>query len=145
MNTHQPQHSAADLFGRRVAVHLDESNQHLPYNIAERLRASRMRAVAVRRVSQTDWQTAEDLQAQNGVLNLKFPTRTHVFFSSLGSLIPLICLAAGLVLLYDFHNDQSALELAEVDSALLVDDLPPEAYADPGFAHFLKNSISKKD
>jgi len=31
-------------------------------------------------------------------------------------------------------------ELAEVDSALLTDDLPPAAYTDPGFAQFLKTS-----
>ena len=61
------------------------------------------------------------------------------------SFIPLICLAAGLMLLYDFHNDQAALELAEVDSALLIDDLPPEAYADPAFIDFLKNKTLQKD
>jgi hypothetical protein len=27
---------------------------------------------------------------------------------------------------------------AEVDAVLLADDLPPEAYADPGFGEFLK-------
>jgi hypothetical protein len=26
----------------------------------------------------------------------------------------------------------------QIDSALLADDLPPEAYADPGFVAFLK-------
>ena len=29
---------------------------------------------------------------------------------------------------------------AEVDAALLTDDLPPAAYADPGFAQYLKSS-----
>jgi hypothetical protein len=145
MNTIHSQHSSADIFGRRVAVLLDQSNQDLPYNISERLRASRMRAVAARRVSQLQWQTAEEAQLQNGVLNLGFPSKAYAFFSSLVSLIPLVCLAAGLVMLYDFHNDQSALELAEVDSALLVDDLPPQAYTDPGFAHFLKSGNSSKD
>ena len=145
MNTQRLNLSTDDLFGRRVSVHLDQANQNLPYDIAERLRAARMRAVAARRISQTEWQTASEVQAQNGVLNMKFPSKAHVFLNSLVSLIPLICLAAGLVMLYDFHNDQSANELAEVDSALLVDDLPPQAYTDPGFAHFLKNSTTNKD
>ncbi len=143
---HQPHHDTpADRFGRRLVAQLEHSNQQLPYNITERLRASRIRAVASRRVPQTQWQTAEELQAQNGTLNLKFPSKIQAAFSSLFSLVPLICLAAGLVLLYDFHNDQSALELAEVDSALLVDDLPPLAYADPGFANFMKNNANTKD
>ena len=36
------------------------------------------------------------------------------------------------------QNDRRASEVAEVDSALLLDDLPPSAYTDPGFAQFLK-------
>ena len=32
----------------------------------------------------------------------------------------------------DIQNDNRARELAEVDSALLTDDLPPTAYTDPG-------------
>jgi hypothetical protein len=35
--------------------------------------------------------------------------------------------------------------LAEVDSALLIDDLPPQAYADPAFAYFLKNNPGNKE
>jgi hypothetical protein len=34
--------------------------------------------------------------------------------------------------------NQRARELAEIDVAILVDDLPPDAYADPGFSQFLK-------
>jgi len=50
-----------------------------------------------------------------------------------------------LMLLYEFHNDQTALELAEIDSALLIDDLPPHAYTDPAFVDFLKNQALQKD
>lgn len=142
MNTLESNLTPDDLFGRRVAVQLDHSNRQLPYEITERLRASRMRAVALRRISQTEWQMASEVQAQNGLLQMHFPSKTQAFFNSLVSLIPLICLAAGLVILYDFHNEQSASELAEVDTALLIDDLPPQAYADPGFAHFLKSSTN---
>jgi len=34
-------------------------------------------------------------------------------------------------------------ELTEIDTALLTDDLPPSAYADPGFTQFIKSSRSK--
>ena len=41
--------------------------------------------------------------------------------------------------LIDRSYTQSQIEAAaEVDSAILADDLPPEAYRDPGFAEFLK-------
>jgi hypothetical protein len=42
------------------------------------------------------------------------------------------------VLIYNFQSDRRATELAEVDAALLTDELPPAAYADPGFLQFLK-------
>ena len=141
-NTHfEPQ----DILGRRLAAHLDQANQTLAYDITERLRAARMRAVASRKVSQVEWQSAAEVQAQNGVLSLKPGHKFQAVYQTMVSLLPLVCLAAGLVFLYDFHNDQSASELAEVDSSLLIDDLPPQAYADPAFAHFLKINLGNKE
>ncbi len=129
-----------DVLGFRLSAYLDQAKQALPYQITERLRAARTRAVAARRAPVFEWQTATAVQSQVDNLLLHFPSKAHQLFSGLGAFIPLVCLVAGLVLLYDFHNDQSALELAEVDSALLIDDLPPQAYADPAFANFLMNN-----
>jgi hypothetical protein len=134
-----------DILGRRLAVHLDQAQQHLAYDITERLRAARSRALALRKLSPIEWKTANDLEIQNGLLSLKPGSRFQGIYQAMVSMLPLVCLAAGLVFLYDFHNDESALELAEVDSALLIDDLPPQAYADPAFAHFLKNNLSNKE
>jgi hypothetical protein len=139
--TFEPQ----DILGRRLAAHLDDANQTLAYDITERLRAARMRAISSRKTTQLEWQTAAQVQVQNGVLSLKPGHKFQSIYQAMVSLLPLVCLAAGLVFLYDFHNDQSALELAEVDSALLIDDLPPQAYADPAFAHFLKNNLGNKE
>ena len=129
-----------DILGRRLAVHLDHAQEHLAYDITERLRAARTRALAARKLGPIEWKTANEIQIQNGLLSLKPESKFHGLYQTLVSMLPLVCLAAGLVFLYDFHNDQSAMELAEVDSALLIDDLPPQAYADPAFAHFLKNN-----
>lgn len=134
-----------DILGRRLAVHLDQAQQHLAYDITERLRAARTRALAAHKRSSIEWKTANEIQIQNGFLSLKPGSRFQGLYQTFVSMLPLVCLAAGLVFLYDFHNDQSAMELAEVDSALLIDDLPPQAYADPAFAHFLKNNPSLKE
>jgi hypothetical protein len=58
----------------------------------------------------------------------------------LASALPMLALAAGLwgVHLYTQHEQVQAA--TEVDMALLTDDLPPAAYADPGFEAFLSNS-----
>jgi hypothetical protein len=45
---------------------------------------------------------------------------------------------AGLIVITTLQEDNRTDELAEVDAALLTDDLPPAAYTDPGFAQFLK-------
>jgi len=135
-----------DQIGMRMAALLDQHSRQLPYDINERLRAARTRALAAGRARRAELGTVADPQAQaNGTLRLPFHTQTQEIYKLLVSFIPLICLAAGLMLLYEFHNDQAALELAEIDSALLIDDLPPQAYADPAFIDFLKNKTLQKD
>ena len=58
----------------------------------------------------------------------------------LGSLVPLAVLLAGLVLI-DYQYTRSQIEAAaEVDAAILADDLPPEAYRDRGFVEFLRSA-----
>ena len=146
MNSNNQHLSPDQLFGKRVATYLDHGNQQLPYDISERLRAARTRAIASRKVNQLELKNADDVQMQsNGSLRMPFPSKAHDLYNLLISFIPLICLAAGLMLLYEFHNDQTAMELAEIDSALLVDDLPPHAYTDPAFVDFLKNTTLQKD
>ena len=64
-------------------------------------------------------------------------------WSRLGAVIPLLALVAGLLTIAVVQEKQRASEIADVDVELLADDLPPDAYTDPGFAHFL--SINKRD
>jgi hypothetical protein len=49
----------------------------------------------------------------------------------------------GLLTINMVLDEYRANEVAEVDSALLTDDLPPTAYTDPGFVHFLKLSVTE--
>ena len=56
----------------------------------------------------------------------------------LGSALPLVALLAGLVLIQHSQDDEQVSAAAEVDAALLADDVPPKAYSDPGFVEFLK-------
>ncbi len=133
--------SAQDLLGKRIAKMLDD-NTDLSYEVTERLRAARTRALSLRRIAQPQLQTAQEIQTQNGSALLKFPSQILLFLQTFGSIIPLLGLVAGLVLIHEFHNDQSALELAEIDSALLIDDLPPNAYTDSSFLDYLKYEVN---
>ena len=58
----------------------------------------------------------------------------------LGSLVPLAVLLAGLVVIDRRYTSTQIEAAAEVDAAILADDLPPEAYRDTGFVEFLKTA-----
>ena len=66
--------------------------------------------------------------------------RTPLWWRLAATAVPLLVLAVGVVVVDAVHQEQSAAELAEVDSALLTDDVPLVAYADRGFGVYLKNT-----
>ncbi|MBC7601562.1 MAG: DUF3619 family protein [Ramlibacter sp.] len=133
------QHNALapqDRFGSLVAARLAEGTSDLEYPVTERLRAARMQALARRKGVKV--QTASTVSSQGGAAALTFGDEGQSFWNRIASVLPLIALACGLVLIHTIENDRRANEVAEVDAALLTDDLPPAAYADPGFIQFLK-------
>lgn len=124
-----------DRFGRQVAARLAAGAAELPYEVTERLRAARVQAVARRKP--VSMQFAPALATAGG---LTFGDDRIGLWGRIGSALPLIALVAGLVVIHTIENDRRASEVAEVDAALLTDDLPPAAYTDPGFVQFLKSS-----
>ena len=126
-----------DQFGRRIAARLQAGSDELPRDIGERLRAARVRSVAQRKLSSL--QTASSLSATGGQASMSFDDERMGLGSRIASALPLIALVAGLIAIHVVQNERRASEVAEVDAALLTDDLPPAAYADPGFVQFLKS------
>ena len=124
----------ADQFGRAVARRLSAGTDEIEYAVRERLRAARVRALAERKLEQV----APVTLGRGGAATLGLGERS--WFNRVASVLPLLILAAGLVMIYSYQTDRRASELAEVDAALLTDDLPPAAYADPGFVQFLKTN-----
>lgn len=128
--------SFQDELGRRIAARLSAGTADLPYEVSERLRAARTQAVARRKLSVV--RTAPALSLAGGVATLGFDNDHLGLWGRIASALPILALAAGLVAINVIQNDYRAQEVAEVDAALLTDDLPPAAYADPGFVQFLK-------
>jgi Protein of unknown function (DUF3619) len=58
------------------------------------------------------------------------------------SVAPLALLLLGLLFIQRSYVDQQVHAAAEIDAAILTDDLPPQAYSDPGFAEFLRSPHS---
>ncbi len=134
-NQHQTE-ILQDRYGLRVAARLSAGAADLPHDITERLRIARTQAVAKRKVLQLA--AATSLQASGGSLAMGSGDEGLTWWGRIASALPLIALAIGLVAIHAIQNDKIAKELAEVDAALLMDDLPPAAYADPGFVQFVK-------
>ena len=58
----------------------------------------------------------------------------------LGVALPMLLLVGGLVGVYHLEEQQRIADLAEVDAAVLADELPPTAYLDHGFNAYLAQS-----
>jgi hypothetical protein len=128
----------AEEFGCRVAARLAGGTDELSYEVRERLRAARTRALEARKAMAMN--SAPAIVGRGASATLALGGGDDVSWGNrIASALPLLVLAAGLVLLHVVQTDQRASEIAEVDAALLTDDLPPAAYADPGFVQFLKS------
>lgn len=127
-----------ERFALKVAARLSETTEALPHDISERLRAARMQALGHRQVVQA--RTASSVVMSGGAGALSFGQEETGWWGRIASAIPLIALIVGLIAINIIQTDNRANELAEVDAALLTDDLPPAAYTDPGFLQFLKSN-----
>ena len=129
--------AAQSRIASRLAARLNEGAQSLPHDIGERLRVAREQAVQ-RAASQRRAVASPAAQHQGaGTLALSGPPSLWL---RLASLLPLVVLVAGLMLVQQRHDADQIAAAAEVDAALLADDLPPDAYSDPGFSEYLKSS-----
>ena len=125
-----------DREGKNLAGLLTEACGELPHDLTQRLRVARQQALAVRKPEPAP---AHQVMVQGNSLTLAgSPSEGLGLWSILGSTLPLLALLAGLVTVQWLDREKTVSELAEVDTALLADDLPPAAYSDPGFIHFLR-------
>ena len=134
--------AAAERFALRVTARLSSGTEALPYDISERLRASRMQALAKRKVTVPVRRTAPAAVVVNvgSTATLGRGGEGGGWWNALVSAVPLLALVVGLVVINIAQDERAANDVAEVDAALLTDDLPPAAYSDPGFVQFLKTS-----
>ena len=133
----------SERFARRLTARLNEGTGQLPYDISERLRAARVQALEKRKKPALVHHTASAaapllVRAGRSAALGGWDSEGGSWWRSLVSAVPVLALVAGLVAINFAQDEYSTAEVAEVDAALLTDDLPPSAYADPGFVQFLK-------
>lgn len=126
-----------DRFGLKTAASLSAGAAALPHDISERLRTARLQAVSARKVVKI--QTATQVVASGASATLSWGSDERLgWWGRIGTVLPLIALVVGMLAINAIQDDNRTQELAEVDSALLTDVLPPAAFADPGFLQYLK-------
>jgi hypothetical protein len=147
MNQLHPSASAANQearqarFARRVVARLSESADQLDGDIGERLRFARERALERARVARAASTAPGRVGVTAGgaaVLGGGPSGWFSGWWLKVASVVPLIALVCGLVLIQQGQTRAQISTAAEVDAALLSDDLPPTAYTDAGFLEFLK-------
>ncbi|RZS58683.1 DUF3619 family protein [Sphaerotilus mobilis] len=132
-------------FGLRVAARLNEGTQTLSHDVTERLRVARQQALeraAARRLVAAPAASADDIVAVgNNSAALHWPDanpgQRSPWLTALGTLVPVLLLLAGLLFISHWRDREQIATTADIDSALLGDDLPPAAFTDPGFVEFL--------
>ncbi len=134
----KPDMHRVDQVGRAISRRLNEHAAELPHDITERLRVARMQALSQRKpepirifVPHLATPGGPGMGNSDEGLNL---------WSRFASVLPIIILLLGLATIHIFQNENRANESAQLDAELLIDDLPPAAYTDPGFLIFLKSN-----
>jgi hypothetical protein len=128
------------LFAARVASALGEQANEVPHDVGERLRFAREQALERARAARHPVAATTAAPVGRSGHAAVLGGGGSGWWVALASMLPLVVLAAGLLLAGHWTTRAQVLAAADVDVVLLTDDLPPSAYSDPGFAEFLMNS-----
>ena len=123
-------------FAYRVRHALNEKLDDLPASTTDRLAAARQAALARKKphVEVRVTRTATVAATAGGGGWFSAPLNWARFSVAL----PLMLVIGGMVGVYQYEQQQSIAELAELDAALLTDELPLSAYLDTGFNAYLE-------
>ena len=130
-------------FAYKVRHALNEKLDDLPASTTDRLAQARQMALARKkahvevplsvRVRKTELATA-------GGLAGRFFDQPFSWLGRMSVALPLLALVIGLVGVYQYEQQQRIADLAELDAAVLSDELPLSAYLDHGFNAYLTQS-----
>lgn len=114
---------------------LNDNLDNLPASTTNRLAAARAQALARRKTNAADAPARAKTRQRNtfdlgALFSMQWVARAAV-------VAPLLAMVAGMVGVYQYEREQRAAELAELDAAVLSDDLPLTAYTDHGFNAYL--------
>jgi hypothetical protein len=128
-------------FAMQVRRALDENSTRISPAAAERLAAARRTALARKKAEPLGAPVFVRAFVTAGVPAGAWPTqpesRRRSPLRRLALAWPLVALVVGLVAIAYWEDQQRTAELADIDAAMLSDDLPLNAYLDHGFNAYL--------
>lgn len=122
-------------FAYKVRHALDEDIDRLPGSITEKLASARKLAISRKKKDSplAIFVPAQQLAGQIG----SFVGAPVSWLARMGFAIPIVILALGLTGIYQYEQERRISDTAELDVAVLTDDLPLSAYLDYGFNAYL--------
>jgi Protein of unknown function (DUF3619) len=129
-----------DEFGYRIRQALNEGLERLDYRTSYRLQQARQAALARHSSAQPEvgWvpaaQTAGGPPASAGLGS---------WMGRLGVAAPVLALAIGFFGIYQYQESRRISELADMDFAVLLDEVPLSTYADKGFGALLSQDANE--
>jgi hypothetical protein len=128
-------------FGYRVRQALNEAAERLDYTTTYRLERARSAALARQRAPRAAAGWLPVSQAA-GVPSIE-PESGSGWMRGLGLATPLVALIIGFIGIYQWQEDRRISELADLDFAVLLDEVPIGAYADKGFSVLLQGETNE--
>jgi hypothetical protein len=126
---------------RVVRGALDESADRLPYRAVRRLTAARTAALAHARTDTSPRFAHEAVRAgHRPTAELAGTPAPRLAWRIAAVVVPIAIVAAGLFGISVLERHQRADDLADLDAAMLADEVPISAYADRGFGVYLRNA-----
>lgn len=139
------QEMSQEHLGRLVAKSLDQNLENLPPHLTQGLEKARALAISKKKPEKSyAWNFSFNF-AGMGSSSKSDKTGHGSWLKSLGSIAPIIVLLVGLAGIAQWQQDARIDDIADIDAALLSDEVPPDAYADNGFWVFLKNIANQED
>lgn len=133
----QEEHHAEVRLAASFARALTLAAEPASHDVMERLRFARETAVTkareVRATAPSGFVVSGSQPGGAAVLAGFVP-----WWQRAASLLPVFVLVLGLLAIDHWSVREQVLAAADFDALLLADDLPPEAYSDPGFVEFLR-------
>ena len=121
-------------FAARIR-HLLNQGAHLEPRVADRLKVARELALSRQRAERAPVLVWADNVLGNGWGWGSLSARV---------VLPVVMLAVAVFGIYRWQENQRLAEVVEIDTQLLTDDLPIDAYLDRGFQNFLKTRAAEE-